>query len=449
MNINDYKKVTDRLEPDEKCKNEVLNMNKRKQNIEQKINDDVSGVDVRSGRNITRYVGIAAACVLLAVSIGSTGLLLHKSKKEHIKITELSDPTTTFVSTNVSNNATSAKTTKTDPSSTTTKTTEVTTEKTTEEHNDSSYESIAMKIIENYYAGDNLLMYGDISYDTNCSINFTTYDGFDDVCNSSFCGERKFYKVTDERFKSCQDIYDYYKSFLTSIIKMNNISDIEEYELPESYTDAEYLLQSISPVKSFLGGDISKYESGSQVNVCPEIYNVWDKTARAVNYAKYVEYKGDLYVAERRDSVDPMLLNPVFTFGPIIKDITENSFSAIIFRKTEDFDTIKYGSKETYYFVLEDGEWKINNLIFGEYPELDSSRALIKYLDEHKEYSDVCRDFYDVEHFIEIFEYDIDAQTCKVHGVLHNMYAEDVIDVTADIDLNNISVTSADIKRIK
>ena len=449
MNINDYKKVTDRIEPDEKCKEEVLNMNKRKQNIEQKINDDVTGVDVRSGRNITRYIGIAAACVLLAGSIGSTGLLLHKSKKDHVKITELSDPTTTFVSTNASNNTTAAKTTKTASSTTTTKTTEVTTAKTTEEHIDSSYESFAMKTIEDYYAAENLLMYGEISYDTNSSINFTTYDGFDDVWNSSFCGERKFYKVTDGRFKTCQDIYDYYKGFLASVIKMNYTLNIEEYEMPESYADAEYLLRSVSHVKDWLGGDISKYESGSKVNVCPETYDVWDEAAKAVNYAKYVEYKGDLYVAERREKVDSLYLNPVFTLGPIIKDITESSFSAIVFRKTEDYDSIKYGTKETFNFVLENGEWKINNLTFGESPEMDSSGALIRYLRDHQEYSDICRDFPDVEPFIEIVEYDIDARTCKIHGVLHNMNGEDAIDVTADIDLNNPTVTSADIKRIK
>ena len=39
MNINDYKKVTDRLEPDERCRKEVLGMNKGENKIKQNINE--------------------------------------------------------------------------------------------------------------------------------------------------------------------------------------------------------------------------------------------------------------------------------------------------------------------------------------------------------------------------------------------------------------------------
>lgn len=38
MNINDYKKVTDRIEPSERCREEVLKMNKRENKIKHKVN---------------------------------------------------------------------------------------------------------------------------------------------------------------------------------------------------------------------------------------------------------------------------------------------------------------------------------------------------------------------------------------------------------------------------
>ena len=47
-----------------------------------------------------------------------------------------------------------------------------------------------------------------------------------------------------------------------------------------------------------------------------------------------------------------------------------------------------------------------------------------------------------------MLEYDEENKTSRVHAVLHDVNGVDAIDVTADIDLNSVKVTSADITRL-
>ena len=144
MNMNDYKKVTDRLEPDERCRKEVLDMSKRENKIKQnttEFEEKVSGVEVRRGNGALRFVGIAAAFALIAGGIGTTGVLLHKNSRNVSQLTEAGEEETV-----------------------TEELTEEVTEEATESEagEDYDYEAIAREITDGYLERTNILVYGDV-----------------------------------------------------------------------------------------------------------------------------------------------------------------------------------------------------------------------------------------------------------------------------------------------
>lgn len=432
MNINDYKKVTDRIEPNEKCRDEVLGMNKREKNIEQTI----TGVEVRSGRSISKYLGIAAACVLIAGSAGTTGVLLHNSSKKAVQQTEVEEQATTEVNTveEVTEEATKAL---------------------YEGTVECDYQAIATELTDRYLDADNVLCNGDVSYDENDSIVFYTYDSTDEEWSNKYGGERKFCKVTDERFKSCQDIYEYYRSAFASFMNQGN-QYAEEYTMPEKYTEASYI--DGSTLTSWLGGDVSKFELGSRVDLRPYSDNKceegnYDDVAFAINNGMYVEYNGKLYVSIRGTEYWRTVSTSSYTTEPVLRDITDTSFTVSRYMKPSytGYENVKYGEEKVFHVILDNGEWKITNIVFGCRPEYDSAIAIQSYLEEKNEYNDIDIDCMDIMSYIEITDFDAENKKCKVHGVLHDVNGVDAIDMTADVCIDfdsNYGVVSADITRL-
>lgn len=426
MNINDYKKVTDRIEPNEKCRDEVLGMNKGKKNIEQTI----TGVEVRSGRNISKYIGIAAACVLIAGSIGTTGVLLHNSSKKAVQQTEVVEQVITSE-----------------------EVTEENTEEVTEAPAESGYEAIARELTDRYLEADNILCAGNVSYDENDSIVFYTYDSTDEEWSNNYGGERKFCKVTDERFKSCQDIYDYYRSSLASVLNKDN-QYAEEYTMPENYAEACHI--DGAALTSWLGGDVSKYASGSRIDLQSngDFYleeGNYDDAAFAINNGVYVEYNGQLYISTEYWRT---LSKALFTSEPVVTEITDNSFTVSRYIKPAyaGFENVKYGEEKVFHVVLDNGEWKITSIGFGCSPEYDSAIVIQSYLEEKNEYNDINIDCTDIYSYIEITDFDAENKICKVHGVLHDTKGTDAIELTAEVNIDfdsNYGVVSADITRLK
>ena len=432
MNINDYKKVTDRIEPNEKCRDEVLGMNKREKNIEQNINENVTGVEVRSGRNISKYIGIAAACVLIAGSIGTTGVLLHNSSKKVVQQTEVVEQVITSE--------------------------EETTEEVTEAPAESGYEAIAKELTDLFLEANNILCAGDVSYDENDSIVFYIYDSTSEEWTNNYGGERMFYKVTDERFKSCQDIYDYYRSAFASVLNKDN--QYADYSMPENYTEACHI--DGPALTSWLGGDVSKYASGSRIDLQSngDFYleeGNWDEVAYALISTIYVEYNGQLYVKEGAKYSTEYWSVPVtssYTSEPVVTDITDNSFTVSRYIK-ENYPTsknVQYGTERVFGFILDNGEWKITSIRQGLCPESASAIAIQSYLAENEEYHDIDYDCADIFSNIEIIDLDAENKKCKVHGVLHDFNGNDAIEINADVDLDphvgTDGLISADITRL-
>jgi hypothetical protein len=446
MNINDYKKVTDRLAPDERCRKEVLSMNKGENKIKQNINEfeeNVSGVEVKHGHSAMKYISIAAAFVLVAGGIGTTSYFMNRNGGSQFADTA-EDETVSASDTEEVTEAVS----------------EIVTEESTTPL-DYDYDAIALELTDKYLESTNVMYFGDVECDLNDSITFYTYDSTDDYWSDNYGGERTFYKVTDERFNSCQDIYENYKKNITSA-PIKNTGYTEEYTLPESYFDAQ-VIDGMSSITSWLGRDVSKFEEGSRVDLRPyhdEEIEV-DEEAFSINNAIYVEYKGGLYVSKWAVNYDsaPYYGNgkhrnvSAYTTEPEIIEENGDTFTVSRF-SINDYNDEKYvyGAENIFTFTLENGEWKISSVSLGVRPEYDSAIAIQCYLEKKSEYNDIAINCGDIMNLLEVIDYNKETKICKVHAVLHDTQGVDVVDITADVNINpngNLDVISADITRLK
>ncbi|WP_028515701.1 hypothetical protein [Ruminococcus flavefaciens] len=443
MNMNDYKRVTDRLAPDERCRKEVLDMSKRENKIKMNKNEyteNVSGVEVRSGHGIMKYVSIAAACALIVGGIGTTGVLLHKGSKNAQQFTEVVEEETTAEAV-----------------------TEIT-EEPTELPVEYDYAAIANEFTQHYIDSLNVMQYGDVSYDSNESITFYTYDSTNEEWSNNYGGERTFYKVTDERFKSCQDIYEYYKAPIASSIDRKHFGETyESFTMPDNYKEAQGVEDRVT-LLSWLGEDVSKFEVGSRVDLAydPEDEGTFDYAAHSIHTATYVEYNGQLYV--RQMPKFSTTGDNSFSTEPAVTHEEADSFTVSRFVRTPylGYANAKYGDEKIITFNLIDGEWKISSIETGDRPEYTSAVAIQNYIEKRAEYNDINigydsegkagRGIGHIMDKLEVTEYDSSIHVCKVHAVLHNMNGEDALDMTAEISVNhngNPVVMSADITRIK
>lgn len=443
MNMNDYKRVTDRLAPDERCRKEVLDMSKRENKIKTNKNEyteNVSGVEVRSGHGIMKYVSIAAACALIVGGIGTTGVLLHKGSKNAQQFTEVVEEETTAEAV-----------------------TEIT-EEPTELPVEYDYAAIANELTQHYIDSLNVMQYGDVSYDSNESITFYTYDSTREEWSNNYGGERTFYKVTDERFKSCQDIYEYYKAPIASVIDRKNFGETyESFTMPDNYKEAQGVEDSVT-LLSWLGEDVSKFEVGSRVDLAydPEDESTVDYAAHSIHTATYVEYNGQLYVRQMPEFSTTG--DNSFSTEPAVTHEEADSFTVSRFVRTPylGYANTNYGEEKIFTFVLENDEWKIKSIETGDRPEYTSAVAIQNYIEKRAEYNDINigydsegkagRGIGHIMDKLEVTEYDSSIHVCKVHAVLHNMNGDDALDMTAEISVNhngNPVVMSADITRIK
>jgi hypothetical protein len=441
--MNDYKRVTDRLAPDERCRKEVLDMSRRENKIKMNKNEyteNVSGVEVRSGHGIMKYVSIAAVCALIVGGIGTTGVLLHKGSKNAQQFTEVVEEETTAEAV-----------------------TEIT-EEPTELPVEYDYAAIANELTQHYIDSLNVMQYGDVSYDSNESITFYTYDSTNEEWSNNYGGERTFYKVTDERFKSCQDIYEYYKAPIASSIDRKHFGETyESFTMPDNYKEAQGVEDSVT-LLSWLGEDVSKFEVGSRVDLAydPEDESTVDYAAHSIHTATYVEYNGQLYV--RQMPKFSTTGDNSFSTEPAVTHEEADSFTVSRFVRTPylGYANANYGEENIFTFVIENDEWKIKSIEIGDRPEYTLAVAIQNYIEKRAEYNDINigydsegkagRGIGHIMDKLEVTEYDPSIHVCKVHAVLHNMNGEDALDMTAEVSVNykgSPAVMSADITRIK
>lgn len=209
-----------------------------------------------------------------------------------------------------------------------------------EDITEDDYTAIAQQLFDDYLEVERIIRWGDVSYDENDSITFYTYNSNDAEWSDNNVGERTFYKVTDERFSSCQDIYEMLRAITTT-----------ECEPEENFMNADWFDQV--NLSSSLGGDVSMFEVGENIDINHEISD-WRWPGYSINRSVFVEYNGELYVNRRYSET------PKFTSDVIINETSGNSFTA-----TRNYKS-PVNSVEEYYnfeFALENGEWKINHVM--------------------------------------------------------------------------------------
>lgn len=399
------------LDADEKERLYAMSTKKYKSDVNEKKAIEVSGVERYRKSAWQKMLSAVAALVVAAGAVGGGVLLLGKGggvdPMTNIETTEPAEEEVTEA----------AVVEETEP--------EI-------EQADYDYTAIAQQLFDDYLEVDRIICWGDVSYDENDSITFYTYASDDAEWSANYGGERTFYRVTDERFSSCQDIYEMLRAITTT-----------ECEPEENFMDARWFDEA--HLISWLGGDVSMFEVGGDVDLHHENSD-WSSAGYSINSGVFVEYNGELYV-------NPIYCEALeYTSDAVVKEIGENSFTASRYVREPYIPNAKYGEEKILQIVLENDEWKIDSIETGTQVEYLTAIGIQCYLENKPEYYDIDIDCGDITAYLEVTEYDEENQTCSAHAVLRDVNGEEAIEITAEVLINannsNVAVKSADITRL-
>lgn len=402
------------LDTDEKERLYAMSKNKYNSDIKNEKNNgtEVSGVERYHKPLWHKVLSAVAAAVVVVGGVGGGVLLLGKGggvdPMTDIEATEPAEEEVTEA----------AEVEETEP--------EI-------EQADYDYTAIAQQLFDDYLEVERIICWGDVSYDENDSITFYTYASGDAEWSEKYGGERTFYKVTDERFSSCQEIYEMMKTISSS-----------ECMPEENYQDTHWI-DNEATLLSWLGGDVSMFEVGGDVDLDDADAERMN-AAYDVNNGVFVEYNGELYVKPRYfEALE-------FTSDAVVKEIGENSFTASRYVREPYIPNAKYGSEKILQIILENDEWKIDSIETGTQVEYFTAIGIQCYLEDKPEYYDIDIDCGDITAYLEVTEYDEEKQTCSAHAVLRDVNGEEAIEMTAEVIVNasnsNVAVKSAEITRL-
>ncbi len=381
--------------------------------------DRVSGVEVRHGRGASRFVGFAAALALVLAGLGGGGLLM-KQRMAAAPSSEIEDGV------DVVEEETEAVT-------------EAETEAVTEAEtgyvsdSDTYYAAIASDFTERFINAEAVLMCGQAECDPNDTVTFYVWDDTDEEWSRKYGGERTFCKVTDERFGSCQDIFDNYAQY---IAVASSGTPFEEATSLDGST-----------MKSYLGGDVSEFEPGSTVHFNGK--SNYSDAVGALIRCPYIDYNGSLYVA---DYTAGNKVEARFTSAPVISNATAGGFtvSRYMIPAYMNYANAKYGEEKIYSFILSNGEWKISGVETGAQVEYLAAIGIQCYLEHRPEYNDIDIDSGPIMRSIEVTSYDYGKCIAEVHGVLKDVNGTDAVEITAtcSVGKQSFGVGYADITRL-
>lgn len=195
---------------------------------------------------------------------------------------------------------------------------------------ETDYTAIAQQLTDKVLEFEKILLDADIEYDANDSISFYRYSSVNPDTEDE---EVRYCRVTDERFNSCQDIYNYIRSF-TSF----------KLEPKDDYINAGWLNEC--SIISWLGNDLSEYEIGDRID------------SKYYRLGHYISYRGQLYVVPIED--DDYVFRE-YTSDVTIKETGENSFIAAR-SYTKHYADEDVTSIKCFDFVLEAGKWKVERV---------------------------------------------------------------------------------------
>ena len=394
-------------------KERLFAMSKRKYNInktEFTNANEVSGVEKYSRPKWYKAVSVAAAAVLAVGGIGGGMALISRNGQVTVSSSQVSEGSV--------------------EASETEETTEAAVEEATEPlMSEDEYKAIAAELTDNFLEISNIIRYSsDISTDVNDCLSYYIYDSENQKWTEDYSFYANYYRVTDERFKNYDDIYNAYKKYISAA------------NCKESYKDV-VMLENECGLVGYLGGDTSEYPSGSSIDVA----QFREDDANRIGFSNYIMYNGALY---SRVNVVESAHKPKFSTEPKVYNLKADSFTIsryILMPYAKEY--WKYGEERIYNVVLEDGEWKIDSIDTGLEVEYSAAAAIQCYFEHKEEYNDVdIMNNNDIN--AEITEFDENTKKSKAHAVLKDINGNDAVEITADIDVEKFEVIDAEVTRL-
>ena len=299
----------------------------------------------------------------------------------------------------------------------------------TESEDEYDYTAIATELTDKFLEFENIICCGDVSYDENQSIEFYLYDSNSPESTDNM-SEISFNKVIDEKFTCRQDIYDELrKIFSDSYYPDDNMKNA-------MWVDSSYLL-------AYLGDDFSMYENGGKIDIAENFDN--DDEFIFV-YGTFCDYNGELYVRFDDERPDISEIISKYTTDIVITDIGDNHFTAKRCISRHGWDKA-YGTELIFDFILENGEWVIENYREGMDVERSAAMVLEQYLRDSYSYDNVMLNADDMR-IQDDFYYELDLQFCRIHVILLDYNGIETLDVEASISLAENKVLSAKITEL-
>ncbi len=298
-----------------------------------------------------------------------------------------------------------------------------------ESEDEYDYTAIATQLSDKFLEFENIICCGDVSYDENQSIEFYLYDSNSPESTDNM-SKISFNKVIDEQFTCRQDIYDELrKIFSDSYYPDDNMKNA-------MWVDGSYLL-------AYLGDDFSMYENGGKIDIAENFDND-DEFIFA--YGRFCDYNGELYVRFVDEIPDISEIISKYTTDIVITNIGDNYFTAKRCISRHGWDKA-YGTELIFDFVLENGEWVIENYREGMDVERSAAMVLEQYLRDSYSYDNVMLNADDMR-IQDDFYYELDLQFCRIHVILLDHNGIETLDVEASIALDENRVLFANITEL-
>lgn len=329
----------------------------------------------------------------------------------------------------------------------------------TESEDEYEYLDIAGDLTDRFFYMIDVLGAYNVSYDENDFITYNCYSVSNPATFSEkygvdlsgaeektdFLYTRKLYKVTDDRFKSCQDIYNALRELTSSSL------------LPEeNYENADlpiYGNEWVTTPIAILGTDVSMYESGSNIydSYFSDFENRkfdmqdsdnWEAALSAFG-SHYVEYNGNLYI------IGDMGYSDMPDVHVNLQNVEKNRFSVTRKHIISYEDETKKIESYNFDFVFENGKWKIDNVERVVSDEEAIGIAIASYVDtlirsDTGKYGNIYENPDVFDFGFEIVSYN-GENNCTARVILTDYDYVDIIELTAEIDIKEQKVINAEI----
>ena len=348
----------------EEEKERIFAMSERKYNNqinEERHEEQVSGVEVYRRPHWYKAVGIAAAAVLAVTGIGGSFYFISRNGSPNNKSANDEVETVTETSTDAEEVTTEEE-----------NTTEEATYSTDNTDPDALLAS-AYELTAGYADVYRMLQWYGLSVDESQSITFNPHLSYSESFDEWEISET-YYKVTDERFKSIDDIKNFARKYLTDSVL--GLTESGESDFP----------------RTGFGSSFTSYFDYGNYSLCPtgerfELDQITDPSGEPVSFgfSDYIEYNGELYSKIPHQQPDEKF----FGSEAEIVDSGDGWFTVqrLVTEHYCAFPTSDTGAPVWFRIVDDGGTWKIDSVDVGSPVEYDAYVMMQCYYDFLRNFS--------------------------------------------------------------